>query len=76
MAVYRVTQFPRCHFTLKLDAGDLSFGVHAGIGAAGSVNRDSAIIEQRKNPHQFALDGALAVLYLPTVEIRAVILDQ
>jgi hypothetical protein len=40
------------------------------------VNRDSTIIEQRKSPHQFALDGALAVLYLPTVEIRAVILDQ
>jgi len=35
-----VTQFPRCYLALKIDAGDLSFGVNARIRATGSVELD------------------------------------
>jgi len=54
-----------------VNAGDLPFGVHAGIGPAGSLNNNFAIVKQRKDATQFALDGAKLILYLPTVKIGA-----
>jgi len=71
-----VTQFPRCYLALKIHARDLSFGVNARIRATGSVDRNWPIIQQRKDTHQFALDRALSLLYLPAMELCAVILDQ
>src|SRR5712692_7958390 len=53
IAVDGITKFLRTHFTLQKDAGHLSFGVHTGIGAAGSMNSNVATIQQRKDPRQF-----------------------
>src|SRR5467141_2343287 len=76
IAVDGVTKFLRTHFALQKNAGHLSFGVHAGIGAARSMNSNVATIQQRKYPRQFALDGAQLVLYLPTMKVSAVVLDK
>src|SRR5260370_202016 len=49
IAVDGVTKFLRTHFALQKHAGYLSFGVHAGIGAARSMNRNIATIKQRSD---------------------------
>ena len=51
-------------------------GVYPGIGSAGSMDHEFASIQQRGDPDQLALDRAQAVLYLPAMKVRAVILDQ
>src|ERR1700687_6310440 len=71
-----VTKFLLTHLALQRNAGYLSFGVDAGIGAARSMNCNVATIQQRKYPRQFALDGAQLVLYLPTMKVSAVVLKE
>src|SRR5882762_6912275 len=67
ISVDRVTQLERRYLALQLDAGDLTFSVHTGIGSTRSVDPNFAIIQQRKDPHKFPLDRAQPVLCLPAV---------
>src|SRR5436190_23211344 len=76
ISVNCVAKSLRTHLAPKFKAGDLPFGVHAGIGAARSLNDDFAIIKQRQDAAQLSLDGAQAILHLPAVKISTVVLDE
>src|SRR5262245_12381006 len=49
VSVDRVAEPGRFEVALQRETGNLTFGVHAGIGTPGAVYRHGAMVEQRKN---------------------------
>ena len=59
----------------KIDVGDLAERVHAGIGAAGALQRDALAGKRCDRFGDHALHRDAVVLHLPADERRAVIFD-
>jgi hypothetical protein len=54
-------------------AGDLSEGMHAGIGASGAVNSDRSALEPCERVFEQALDRLTGGLTLPSDESRSIV---
>jgi len=61
---------------LEYDAGNLTLGMHARICPTRTVNLHPLAVEQRQRASQFALNSAFSGLDLPSVKIRAIILNS
>ena len=58
------------------ERGALAFGMYAGVGAAGSSNEDLGAFDLAQDGLELRLDGGDSRLYLPAVEVRAIIRDS
>ena len=74
-AIERAQEIGRRDVSLQGKAGDLGERVDAGVSAAGTLRQGRFADNAAERGLQFALDGALAGLNLPTVEIGAVVGD-
>src|ERR1043165_4546694 len=76
ISINRCAQLLRRYLTLQLDASDLSFSVYARIRAPRAVNVHALSFKQRQRTLKFALNSSESFLALPSVKIRAVILQK
>src|SRR5712692_2185851 len=60
---------------LRPEAADLTERMNPGVGASGTMQNDVLLCEPSQHFNNFALDGGLARLNLPAVEIGAVVGD-
>ena len=65
----------RVELAPQMSARHLRLGVHARVRPPRAVHDDLAALDQRERARQLALHRALALLSLPAVKVRPVVLN-